>query len=86
MAYKCPKCGGEASRSHSGTAQAAAGLVGALIYMAFAGISCASCGKLQRSDFSDEDRATMTRNSVLLVVGALVLLVACIGLVIAIND
>ena len=30
MAYKCPKCGGVASRSHSGTAQAAAGLVGAI--------------------------------------------------------
>lgn len=85
MAYKCPKCGGVADRSHSGTAQAAAGLVGALIYMAFAGLSCAKCGKLARSEFSDEDRGTMTRNSVLLFVGGLVLLAACIGILVAIN-
>ena len=86
MSYQCPKCGGVASRAHSSTAQHAAGLVGALIYMAFAGLSCAKCGKLQRSEFSDEDRSTMARNSVLLVVGALVLLVACIGLIVAINS
>ncbi|MBS1151729.1 MAG: hypothetical protein H6Q89_3427 [Myxococcaceae bacterium] len=86
MAYKCPKCGGVASRAHSPTAQQAAGLVGALIYMAFAGLSCVKCGKLQRSEFSDEDRGTMVRNSVLLFVGGLVLLAACVGLLIAIND
>lgn len=85
MAYKCPKCGGVASRSHSGTAQAAAGLVGALVYMAFAGLSCMKCGKLQRSEFSEDDRGTMARNSVLLVVGALVLLAACIGLIVALD-
>jgi hypothetical protein len=86
MAYKCPKCGGAASRNHSGTAQAAAGLVGALIYMAFAGLSCVKCGKLQRSEFSDDDRGTMLRNSVLMFVGAFVLLAACIALVIGINS
>jgi hypothetical protein len=85
MAYKCPKCGGVASRSHSGNAQAAAGLVGALIYMAFAGLSCAKCGKLARSEFSADDRGTMARNSALMVVGALVLLAACIGLIAAVN-
>lgn len=85
MAYKCPKCGGPASRNSSDTAQRAAGLVGALIYLAFAGLSCAKCGKLARADFPDEDRATMTRNSVFLFIGALVLLAACIALLAALN-
>lgn len=86
MAYACPKCGGSVQRGSSAAAQHAAGLVGALIYAAFAGFNCLKCGKLARTDFPDEDRATMMRNSVLLGVGGIVLLVVCIGVLIAVNS
>ena len=85
MAYACPKCGGAVQRGSSSVAQHAAGLVGALLYAAFAGFECAKCGKLERAAFPDEVRAKMTRNSVLLGVGALVLLVAVIAVLAALN-
>jgi predicted RNA-binding Zn-ribbon protein involved in translation (DUF1610 family) len=86
MAYACPKCGAPVQRGSSATAQHAAGLVGALLYAAFAGFVCAKCGKLERSAFPPEVQSQMTRNSALMAVGAVVLFVAVIGLVVAINS
>lgn len=80
MAYQCPTCGGPAQRGSGRVAQQAAGLVGLLVYMAFAGYSCAKCGKIERAQFPPEVRATMTRNSVLMVLGA----VALLGLVVVV--
>ncbi len=57
-----------------------------LLYAAFAGFNCAKCGKLERSSFPDEVQSQMTRNSVLMGFGALVLLVAVLGLIVAINS
>ena len=85
MSYACPKCGGPAQRGTSAVAGQAAGLVGILLHAAFAGFNCAKCGKLERSMFPDEVRSQMTRNSALLGVGALVLLVAVIALLAALN-
>lgn len=83
MAYQCPTCGGPVERGSGRVAQQAAGLVGLLIYSAFAGFHCAKCGKVERSQFPPEVRSKMVRNSVLMVVGALVLLVA-VGALLAI--
>ncbi len=85
MAYACPKCGGAVSRQHNSGVQQAGGLVGALIFAALASLTCAKCGKLAKTDFSAQDRATMTRNSALMVVGALVLFGVCIGAIVALN-
>ncbi|MGV3619362.1 MAG: hypothetical protein ACO1OB_01020 [Archangium sp.] len=85
MAYPCPKCGGPTERSSSRTAQAAGGLVGALLYMAFAGFNCVKCGALERSAFPDEVRSKMMLNSVLMIFGAIVLLIAVIVLIVATN-
>lgn len=72
-------------RGSSGTAQAAAGLVGALIYAAFAPFSCAKCGKLEKSAFPPEVQAKMTRNSVLLGLGGVALFGAVIAILVAVN-
>lgn len=85
MAYQCPTCGGPAERGSGRVAQQAAGLVGLLLYSAFAGFHCTKCGKLECSSFPPEVRSKMTRNSALMVGGALVLLVAIIALMAALN-
>ena len=86
MSYACPKCGGPAERGSSSVAGHAGGLVGMLLYAAFAGFHCVKCGKLERSAFPDEVQSQMTRNSMLLGVGALGLLVAVIALLAALNS
>ena len=86
MSYACPKCGGPAQRGSSSTAGHAGGVVGMLLYAAFAGFNCGKCGKLERSAFPDEVRSQMTRNSAMLGVGALVLLAAVIALLAAMNS
>ena len=40
MAHQCPRCGEPVERGYSSTAQAAAGLVGALFYAAFGAFEC----------------------------------------------
>ena len=85
MAYSCPKCGGAVTRTQSGTAQALGGVVGLLIYSAFAGLSCAKCGTIEKKEFSAGDRATMLRNSVLMAIGGVVLLVVVLAILAAIN-
>lgn len=86
MSYACPKCGGPAQRGTSSAAGHAGGVVGMLLYAAFAGFNCGKCGKLERSAFPDEVRSQMTRNSAMLGVGALVLLAAVIALLAAMNS
>ncbi|MFO0598304.1 MAG: hypothetical protein U0228_23570 [Myxococcaceae bacterium] len=86
MAYTCPKCGGPVQRgTHSGAA-AVGGVVGAMLGAAFASFECPKDGVIERASFPPEVRSQMTRNSVLLGVGALVVLVAAIGLLVAINS
>jgi len=85
MSYACPKCGGPAQRGSSSAAGHAGGLVGMLLYAAFAGFNCNKCGKLERASFPPEVQSQMTRNSALMGVGALVLLVAVLALIAAIN-
>lgn len=86
MAYACPKCSGPVQRGSSSVAQHAGGLVGALLFAAFASFECAKCGKLAKSSFTPEAQSQMTRNSVLMGVGAVVLLVAVAGLLAALNS
>lgn len=86
MGYTCPRCGGEATRGASRVAQHVAGLVGLLLYMAFAPVSCAACGAIPRSEFSDVDRAAMTRNTGMLVLGAMFVLVLVIAVLAALNS
>lgn len=79
-AYPCPKCAGPTQRGYSSGAQQAAGLVGALLYAAFAPFTCAKCGKIARSEFAPEHRSAMMRNSILLGLGGLALLGGVIAL------
>ena len=85
MAYMCPRCGGALARSAGSAARYGGGLVGVMLQAAFAGLSCAACGPIEKNELSSEDRSTMLRNSALLVVGALVLLVAVIGFVVSVH-
>ncbi|MHB8879725.1 MAG: hypothetical protein ACYC8T_39055 [Myxococcaceae bacterium] len=86
MAYMCPKCGGALARASGSAARYGGGLVGVMLQAAFAGLTCAKCGDISKNELSSDDRSTMMRNSALLVVGAVVLFVAVIGLVIGINS
>lgn len=85
MAYQCPTCGGPAERGSGRVAQQAAGLVGLLVHAAFAGYSCAKCGKIAKAQFPPEVQATMTRNSILLVLGAVALLGLVVVVLVALN-
>ena len=85
MSYACPKCGGPAQRGSNSAAGHAGGLVGMLLYAAFAGFNCGKCGKIERSSFSPEVRSQMMRNSALMAVGAAILLVAVIALLAVLN-
>ena len=85
MAYKCPRCGGDAQRGYSGSAQMTAGLVGALFYAAFGSFECKKCGKIPRGEFPAEDRAKMTRGTIFLCLGGVVLAVVVIALIASMN-
>lgn len=56
-----------------------------LLYAAFAGFNCVKCGKIERSTFPEDVQSQMTRNSALLGAGGLLLLVAVIALLAALN-
>ena len=73
MSYKCPKCGGIVQRGYNSKAQATAGLVGLLFYMAFGSFQCKKCGKISRGEFSSTDQTKMMIGSVLMTIIALLL-------------
>jgi len=83
--YQCPRCNGPVSRGGTGAVSRHFGLVGALIGLAFAGFACGKCGSIPRSEFPDEVRAKMGRNSVFMVVGAIAVFIAAIAVVVALN-
>ncbi len=85
MAYKCPRCGEPVQRGYSASAQLAGGLVGALFAGAFGSFECKTCGKIPRNEFSSEDQGKMAVGSVLMVVGAVVLLVLVLWLLSVLN-
>ena len=80
MAHTCPRCSGPVQRGYSGSAQLAAGLVGALFYAAFGAFQCKSCGKIARDEFPPEVRTKMTLMSLVLIAGAVAILIVAIGL------
>jgi hypothetical protein len=61
------------------------GVAGVLLASAFAGFECLKCGKLERSKFPPEVRSKMMMMSALMVGGAIALIVAVIGFIVAIN-
>lgn len=83
--YTCPTCNGALTRQSNAAAGATGGLVGALLGLAFASYHCASHGQIARAQFPDEVRSKMLMNTVMLVVGALVLLVTVIAVLVALN-
>jgi hypothetical protein len=82
MAYQCPRCGEPVERGQSSGAAFAGGLVGSLIYSAFGGFECPSCGKIPKHEFPPEVQTQMTKGSVMMVGGALVLVAVVIGLLV----
>lgn len=83
--YTCPTCNTALTRESNAAAGATGGLVGALLGIAFASYHCATHGKIARAQFPPEVRSKMMMNTVMLVVGALVLLVALIAVLVALN-
>ena len=51
MAYKCPKCGDVVHRSYRSSAQVAAGLAGALFYMALVSSNAKNVGRYYDMNF-----------------------------------
>ena len=73
MAHKCPKCGGPVQRGCSSTAQIAAGIVGALFSAAFGPFKCNKCGKIAQEEFPEDVRKKISRDTLLLALGGIVL-------------
>jgi predicted RNA-binding Zn-ribbon protein involved in translation (DUF1610 family) len=82
MAYACPRCGKDVQRGKSSMAGVAGGLVGALVYSAFASFQCESCGKIATSEFPPEIRNKATLSSLAMVAGAILLFVLVIALLV----
>ena len=82
MAYECPRCGKAVQRGSSTTAGVAGGLVGALVFAAFASFQCESCGKIPMKEFPPEVRSKARLSSLAMVAGAIVLLILLISLLV----
>ena len=84
--YGCPNCNGKVTRSaKKSTVARQFGLVGALVSMATAGFECENCGPIDKSEFPTHVRSQMGTNSVLMVLGAIVLFIAVIAALILLN-
>ncbi len=82
MTYMCPRCGKAAERKSGNAWYFGGGIVGALLASAFAGMTCATCGDLSRSEFPPEVRKKLMFGTVSMIVGAIVLLIAVITVLI----
>lgn len=85
MAYKCPRCGGDVQRGTSSAAGIAGGAVGALLYAAFGGFQCKTCGAVPKREFPEDVQRQMTLGSVGIVAGAVLLIVVVIGVLVLLN-
>jgi hypothetical protein len=81
MAYECPRCGGAVSRGSSTTAGMMGGLVGMLIFAAFASFQCERCGPIPTSEFPSSVRTEMVTGTLAMLAGAALLLVGVIYLI-----
>jgi hypothetical protein len=81
MAHKCPRCGSPVQRGYSSSAQATAGLVGAMFYAAFGAFECKKCGKIARSEFPPKIQVQMALISLLLIIVAIVVAIGAIWLI-----
>jgi len=87
MATLCPKCKEKPLKvEQQSGAKAGGGLVGFMIMRAFTGkYVCETCGPLEKSEFPPDLRRSIAMRKVGLVVGAIVLLVAVVVLVVALD-
>lgn len=83
--YSCPTCGSALTRQSNSAAGATGGLVGVMLSVAFASYHCTQHGKIDRSQFPSEVRTRMMINTLALIFGAIVLLIAVIAFIVAIN-
>lgn len=79
MAYKCPRCGEPVTRGYSSSAQAIAGIVGALFYAAFGAFECRKCGKIAHSEFPQEVRTEIVGVSLLLIACAIAITIGALS-------
>ena len=88
MAYHCPRCKAEGTDTEvqRNSNFRGGGLIGMLIVMAFSGFACPTHGPIPRSEFAPEDRGAMIRNSILMVVGAIVVFILLIVFLVAVNS
>lgn len=82
MAYECPRCGKVVKRGSSSTAGVAGGVVGALVFAAFASFQCETCGKIPMNEFPPDVRSKARFGSLAMVIGAIVLLVLVVSLLV----
>ncbi len=85
MAYPCPRCGQEVEQNSNRLAMVLGGVVGAMLFSAFASYNCWQCGPISRDEFPPEVRSKMAVGSVALVVAAVMLVVVVIAVITAIG-
>ena len=73
------KCGDPVRRGGNGRG----GLIGMLIIAAFGKFNCEKCGKIPTKEFPDEVRGKMRMNSMIMVIGAIILGIGLVALLVA---
>ena len=86
MAYQCPRCGQEVEQNSNRLALVLGGVVGAMLFSAFASYNCWQCGPIAKEEFPAEVRSKMAVGSVVLVVGAVVLAAVVVVFIAALNS
>lgn len=59
----------------------AGGLIGALLAAAFGAFQCAKCGKIPTQEFPVDVRTQIRRNSALMIIGAMALVIVVFWLI-----
>jgi len=72
-------------RATSVSVSVAGGALGSLIYGAFAPLRCKQCGPISKQEFPPQVQREINQNSVLMILGAVVLLAVVIGLLVLIQ-
>jgi hypothetical protein len=87
MATMCPKCKEKPLKvEQKSGSRAGGGLVGFMIMRAFTGkYVCENCGPIEKSEFPPDLRRSIAMRKMGLVLGAIVLLVALVVVLVALN-
>lgn len=76
----CPRCNSaQVTKTAANGVHRAGGLLGLLIAQAIVGYNCPTCGSIPLNEFSDDFQSSVKKKRALLIAGAIVLIIAVLG-------